>query len=250
MNLTVDAGNSRIKWRHDSMEVAMAAGSLEQLGDQWNALGPVSIEFAAGSCVRGSDLAANIDKLAQARFGIRISWQISTARACGVTNAYPEPECLGVDRWVALIAARVLFPDQACIVVDAGTAITVDLLDATGLHRGGVILPGASSMLKALDRAEQLFPDASPNLQQRLDSVQALTDNTHDALLAGIIFAMQGGVSAVIAQQAAQISAKIEALPIIITGGDSCMLKLDGLQTFSVPDLVLDGLRVLTESCE
>ena len=66
-------------------------------------------------------------------------------------------------------------------------------------------------------------------------------------MLAGIIFAMQGGVSSVIEQQIKQIKAKIETTPIILTGGDSTMLKLDSLHTILVPDLVLEGLQLLKE---
>lgn len=246
MKLYVDAGNTRIKWIHDGMPKARVADSPQRLGAQWEALDSVRISQVTGSCVRGDELAAGLDQLAQACFGKKIGWMCSVSRARGVTNAYAKPENLGIDRWAALIAARALYPGEACIVVDAGTAITVDMLDATGLHRGGVILPGARSMLDTLGRAEQLFPDASRDLHQLAGSAQALADNTQEAVLAGIIFAVQGGVSAVIAQQARQINVKIGTIPIILTGGDSPMLKLDGLSAFSVPDLVLHGLRLLT----
>jgi len=250
VNLYVDAGNSRIKWKHDGMAAAMVADSPEQLGQQWQDMPSVKIQQAMGSCVRGSSLADAIDRHAQLGFGLRFVWQVSVPVACGVRNAYARPRDLGVDRWVALIAARARYPNQACIVVDAGTAITVDLLDASGLHLGGVILPGAKSMLDTLNRAEQLFPDAGRDLHELARSMSPCTNNTQDAVLAGIIFAVQGGVKTVIEQQAGQINAKIETLPIILTGGDSTMLKLDSLQTVQVPDLVLEGLRVILESGE
>jgi type III pantothenate kinase len=248
MNLYVDVGNSRIKWKHDGMAEAMVADSLQQLNRQWDALKAVKLRAAGGSCVRGRLLADKINALSQACFDIPVAWQSSVTEACGVTNAYAQPQNLGVDRWAALIAARVRYPNQACIVVDAGTAITVDLLDATGLHLGGVILPGAASMLDTLNRAEQLFPDASRDLHEFAKSVPPFASSTQDAVLAGIVFAVQGGVKAVIEQQAAQINVKIATLPIILTGGDSTMLNLDSLQTQQVPDLVLEGLRVLMEN--
>lgn len=248
MNLYVDVGNSRIKWKYDGMVEAMAAGSLEQLSLQWNELKAVKLQSAAGSCVRSRSLADEINELSQACFDMPVVWQSSVAVACGVTNAYAQPQNLGVDRWAVLIAARARYPNQACIVVDAGTAITVDLLDASGLHLGGVILPGARSMLDTLNRAEQLFPDANRDLHEIAKSVSPFASSTQDAVLAGIVFAVQGGVKAVIEQQAAQINVKIEMLPIILTGGDSTMLKLDSLQTQQVPDLVLEGLRVLMEN--
>ena len=248
MKLVVDVGNSRIKWKHDGMPAAVAADSLQQLSLQWQDLKNVEIRGASGGCVRGRSLADKIDELARAYFDKRIDWQFSVSEACGVRNAYKQPGNLGVDRWAALIAAHEKLPGQACIVVDAGTAITVDLLDASGLHLGGVILPGAKSMLDTLNRAEQLFADTNRNLHEFAQSVQPCTDNTQDAVLTGIVFAVQGGVKAVIEQQAGQINAKIETLPIILTGGDSTMLKLDSLQTQQVPDLVLEGYRVLMEN--
>ncbi len=246
MKLLVDVGNSRIKWKYG--EAAAVADSLQQLGAQWRALNVGNILQAIGGCVRGKLLPRQIDELAQTHFNIRIDWQCSESEACGVKNAYPNPQDLGVDRWAALIAARARYPDQACIVVDAGTAITVDALAASGVHCGGVILPGAGSMLDTLTRAEHLFPDSSQDLHALAKTVQPLTNNTRDALLAGIVFTVQGSVKTVIERQAEQIKAKIEALPILITGGDSIMLKLDYLQTVQVPELVLEGLSLLTES--
>jgi pantothenate kinase type III len=102
-------------------------------------------------------------------------------------------------------------------------------------------------MFDTLDRAEQLFPDADRKLHGLAKTAHALTRNTQDAMLAGIIFAVQGGVSSVIEQQTKQIKAKIETIPIILTGGDSTMLKLDSLHTILVPDLVLEGLQLLKE---
>lgn len=248
MNLYVDVGNSRIKWIYDGMDDAVAADSLEQLSLQWNELKAVKLQSAAGSCVRSRSLADEINALSQACFDMPVIWQSSAREACGVTNAYAQPQNLGADRWAALIAARARCPNQACIVVDAGTAITVDFLDASGSHLGGVILPGARSMLDTLNRAEQLFPDASRDLHEIAKSVQSFASNTQDAVLAGIVFAVQGGVKAVIEQQAVQINAKIETLPIILTGGDSSMLNLDPLKTQQVPNLVLEGLRALMEN--
>lgn len=88
------------------------------------------------------------------RWRIMPQWLIATEEACGVRNGYALPSQLGTDRWAAMIAARQrvtqeLFP-QACLIVNARTAITVDALDASGGFRGGVILPGINLMLHSL----------------------------------------------------------------------------------------------------
>jgi type III pantothenate kinase len=71
-------------------------------------------------------------------------------RSCGVVNAYAEPWRLGVDRWVALIGARSCLPGRALCIASVGTALTLDLLDAGGRHRGGAIAPGPDLMVRAL----------------------------------------------------------------------------------------------------
>lgn len=247
MNLYMDVGNTRIKWRHQEMSRTSVADSLEILEAQWRDFPDQRISRVFGSCVRGKQQAGAIDLLSRDVFGLGVGWQVSSAQSCGVTNAYSNPLSLGVDRWLALIAAHARFPEHTCIVIDAGTAITIDLLEANGRHRGGLIMPGARTMLSSMGKADQLFPDVGINLLAAAASPEALTSNTRDALVSGSIFAVQGGVKAVIEKQCRQIGAKIEALPILITGGDLAMLNLDSLRTHIAPDLVLEGLQRLTE---
>ncbi len=247
MRLFLDVGNSRIKWRHAQMGGSAVADDLAVLEAQWRGLSTPGIGAVFGSSVRGKAQMQAIDQLCQDCFRTGVRWQVSRAEALGVRNAYANPASLGVDRWLALLAAHASFPGRDCIVVDAGTAITVDLLDAAGDHRGGLIMPGARTILSSLGKAEQLFPDAGDDLLAVARAPRALTSNTQDALLAGAVFAVQGGVRAAIREQARQIGVKIETMPILLTGGDLGMLKLDTLQTHVVPDLVLDGLQVLAE---
>ena len=90
-----------------------------------------------------------------ARWRVTPEWLTASAAACGVTNRYARPAQLGADRWASLVAAwrrstaTDLFP-PACVVVNAGTAVTIDALDADGVFRGGLILPGMRLMLQAL----------------------------------------------------------------------------------------------------
>ena len=151
MNLVIDAGNSRVKWGwHD--------------GVAWKSVSTVSlIEFAAGghdinpfatthadpaniviSNVAGDgahELLVNWTGI----FDAEPRWVKGLPEQCGVRNMYERPEQLGPDRWAALIAARAL-EKGACLVVNAGTATTVDLLSADGVFLGGLILPGVELM--------------------------------------------------------------------------------------------------------
>src|SRR5918994_1775095 len=152
MILAIDAGNSRVKWGwHD--------------GNGWSSIATVSlIEFAAASDhvnpfsithddperiiisnVAGEgahQLLVNWTSI----FDVEPLWLRSAAEQCGVRNLYERPEQLGADRWAALIAARALHPSGPALVVNAGTATTVDMLSGDGRFLGGAILPGAELM--------------------------------------------------------------------------------------------------------
>ena len=245
MNLYLDAGNSRFKWLLDGEEKASIATSIELLADQWRAIPSArKPSRIVASSVRTKAVENKLASIAYTFFAIDIEWQVSTAKAYGVVNAYMQPAQLGVDRWVALIAGRALFPKSACVVVDAGTATTVDLVDKFGQHLGGVIMPGIDLMLESLGTTAQLTPDFTAMREK----AQALAQSTRDAIAAGVYFSMLGGIRAVIEQQVAQINVKINEVPIIITGGSADMLQLTPMQVHHQPNLVLDGLRVMAGS--
>lgn len=74
----------------------------------------------------------------------------STKQAFGVTSGYEIPERLGVDRWLAMIGAKQLYPNENLLIIDAGTATTVDLLAGSGQHYGGWIMPGIETLFDSL----------------------------------------------------------------------------------------------------
>ena len=74
--------------------------------------------------------------------------------------AYAEFQNLGIDRWLTVVASFHLFPNQACVIVDSGTATKVDVLDASGQHQGGWILPGLDMMIDSLvANTQKVFSD-------------------------------------------------------------------------------------------
>ncbi len=129
--LDIDMGNTRTKWRHGGLTGAMASPELPTLAAQ-------------PSRVRVATVLGNRDELAR---GIRdhygVDAEFATVSAClgGVRCGYAEPAQLGVDRWLAVVAAW-RRSRAATVVVSAGTAATVDYVDADGRHRGGYIAPG------------------------------------------------------------------------------------------------------------
>jgi len=140
--IAIDAGNTRIKWGvHDGAgwvaRGALPTGEAARLSEQ-TADWPRGAQVLACN-VAGASVEGEITKALAGRFA-PVCWLRSGAEACGVRNAYEDPGRLGADRWAALIGARAQV-NGACLVVCAGTATTVDWLDAEGVFRGGLILP-------------------------------------------------------------------------------------------------------------
>lgn len=160
----------------------------------------------------------------------------STAAALGVSNAYEQPERLGVDRWLSLLAAHRYYPGKRCIV-DCGTAITVDILDQ-GRHLGGLIAPGLATMRKSLhsETAALDAVDCSSDLHFARHTAAAITGGTLMAAIGLIRSAMQ------------RLAGDYR---LLLTGGDAELLaaKLE-LPLIVDRDLVLKGLSVLADTEE
>jgi type III pantothenate kinase len=173
MILVIDAGNSRMKWGlagphgwHVLGVVLNAEIGTLSLRDWQNLPRP---SRALGVNVAGEATRVRIEAQL-ARFRLVPEWLTAAGEAGGVRNSYTRPEQLGADRWASLVAARNRIiahdaPPAAAVVVNAGTAVTVDALDAGGTFRGGVILPGLRMMLRALaDNTNALrFPTSTPD---------------------------------------------------------------------------------------
>lgn len=188
MILCIDSGNSRIKygfWQDDGWLASGAfsqgeSAGLRQLAASWPR--PARIMLAN---VAGPQAEARIrDGLADWSAHLEVAH--SSAAACGIVNHYRNPGRLGVDRWCALIGARSLVPG-ALLVVMAGTATTIDTLDAAGNFLGGLILPGQHLMLSALARDTAGLPFA--------DGHHAIWPQaTEDAIVSGAIEAQVGAI--------------------------------------------------------
>src|SRR5664280_1304145 len=155
MNLLIDSGNTRLKWailQDDGLITSHALFNQQitrqQLIEAWKLQPPP--KRLAIACVSSTPLLELVLAVAVELWPtIEIISLKSLAHAFGVYNAYQEPEKLGVDRWLALVAVRNHYQLPACIV-DCGTAITVDLIDADGKHQGGLISPGLTLMKRSL----------------------------------------------------------------------------------------------------
>jgi len=161
MDLYVDIGNSAVKWANaKELETGniQAVSSKEidtMLTDRWQSLAAPE-RVCLSSVLQES-------KLAWLKAWILRHWRIepvmavTRAQELGVTNGYREPTQLGVDRWLALLSARSLTQGPV-LVVDCGTATTIDAMDETGHHLGGVILPGLQLFRRCLTGNTDLPP--------------------------------------------------------------------------------------------
>ncbi|MBD1390516.1 type III pantothenate kinase [Neiella sp. HB171785] len=157
----------------------------------------------------------------------------------GVVNGYADYHQMGIDRWLALVAARQV-TEQACVVVDAGTAVTIDAMNEAGSHVGGWIVPGLTLMRASLmQRSEKLNVAAS---QFKV----GFGVTTSDAMSRGALHAVSGAVA-----QACSLLAKVSRVnpTVLLTGGDAEALApaLTG-NVQIIPDLVFKGLHCYAEA--
>ena len=153
MILLLDVGNTRIKWRpwHDGDISQGDALPYAQFLDAFDA-GQVCRETPQRilvACVGNEAVRSTLQSHVANRWGLSCEFFLATAEAAGVKNAYAEPQRLGVDRWLALLAIRHRCQGPA-LVVDAGSALTLDVLGADGRHVGGLIVPGLDMMQASL----------------------------------------------------------------------------------------------------
>lgn len=171
---------------------------------------------------------------------IQVAFMQSTAEAFGLRNAYQVPEKLGVDRFVAMLGALDLgILSEAKIIVDAGTALTIDIVLKNGKHLGGTITPGLQAMFTSLHRNTQL--DQQSVIDYGLYKKRFYADNSEDAIILGTLNTFIAGIKHTIEQTIEHITSDVS---IILTGGDAEFiaqgLELD-CQVY--PDLVLRGLQ-------
>jgi type III pantothenate kinase len=233
MLLAVDSGNSRVKWALGDSGGWVARG-VRLCGDSRLAedLRAVAARAAAVRvCHVGADKTADLisDVCGEARF-IK-----AAAQAAGVVNSYRPPQSLGADRWCGLLAARRCY--GAAVIMQAGTAATIDGLREDGVFIGGLILPGVATALSALARETGL-----PKI-----AISTVGDAASDTPPTDTKAALAIGAVEAVAQTA--LAFRRRYLPrrkIVIAGGDADLVAPRlGAGVVRHPGLVLDGVRVL-----
>lgn len=237
--LECDIGNTYCKWRKVVGTQVLEQGCFPHLQGYGELGALVGVERIRVASVAGIDSIVQFKAQLQG-LGVECEVAAPTARAGGVTNAYADPSRLGVDRWLALIAAYNR-QSGAVLVLDAGSALTADLVDSSGCHLGGYILPGEKLMKACL-----LVETGGVRFEsEEYTGGLALGCSTADAVNAGVLAAQVGSVMLAIDEAKRQIQ---QDFAILLTGGGAKMIAehladdvLAGIER--VPDLVLDGLQ-------
>jgi type III pantothenate kinase len=242
--LVIDVGNSRLKWalRGPRGWTARGAVANQDIGslavrDWQNLERPVR---AVGVNVAGEAARVRVEGQL-ARWRLPIEWLSASVEAGGVRNGYRNPSQLGADRWAALVAARrrAVAANEAspapCVVVNAGTAVTIDALDADGAFRGGSIVAGVRLMLRALG-------DNTAALRSPPGEYHDFPTSTPDALYSGAVQAIGGAIEAM------RRRLRDEATPVtcyVAGGAAQDIAPRLAAPVEVVENLVLEGVLVL-----
>ncbi|MEB4592606.1 type III pantothenate kinase [Candidatus Thiothrix sp. Deng01] len=245
MVLLVDAGNSRLKWSELDAAGSLSAQQARAYGerpalaafidllDAYPAVGHIILVHVL------TQLFADSVREVCALRGVNLRMVHSVPQAYGIISGYQNPTSLGADRFVGLVAARRLAGDQPCIVIDCGTAITVDAVEGDGRHLGGLILPGLQLS------AEALIARAQGRLSLSFEQPGIFADGTARAIGSGCLFGLVGAIEGICTRMQLAMSAP----PLrILTGGDAAHLRSWLHDGFLVqPDLLMHGLRYIAE---
>jgi len=241
MILDLDVGNSRVKWRvSDPNGNLVDRGAISRTRQHWiESLKVVAISRVRISNVAGETVKQQLQIHCDEQWGIVPEFAVTAPEAIGVRNGYADPQRLGVDRWLALLAAFDR-SDSGCSIVDCGSAITVDYVSVDGTHKGGVIAPGIELMRKALltDTQEIIVHTIPAGIDQQIPAA----DTTDGAVELGLRY-MEAGLVEIRCNRFENFFGQTTAL--FLTGGDAEKIsKLIVRDHLVAPDLVLGGLAL------
>ena len=232
--LQLDVGNSSAKWRLLRAGDIVARGryvpgdapSRDALMDCTPQVDEIQVSSVAAPAAE-----AELEALLRGKWGVE-PWFARTTAHCGdLLNSYPDPSRMGVDRWLAMLGARRRESGRLC-VVDAGSALTIDLVAASGEHEGGYIIPGPALMERALlldtDRV-RFAEDVGYGLNPGQSTAEAVRHGIALAQAGAVVMALQGAGG--------------ELPALMFCGGEGKMLmQLLGRGGQYLPDLVFEGL--------
>jgi type III pantothenate kinase len=233
MILAIDAGNSRIKWRltDGSQKIAQGAQLTAKVleGEVLNLSGIKSPSEIRIANVAGGDVVYSLKQQLISQFSAPIRFAKTSAAMGELSCAYEDPETLGVDRWLAIAAAYHKY-NKSLMLVDAGSAITIDIIGPGGQHIGGYIVPGLTLMHDALWKNTSDVRVVGSGTEE----LWLPGKNTQQSVNKGCLLAAVSMIESLAAQFPVRI---------VITGGDAKVISQGiSLDAENHSNLVLDGL--------
>ena len=257
-SLLFDAGNSRLKWAlvrdgYLGAQHACASGDLARFA-AWLRRAP-AVERVVGVNVAGARFDRHLRAALRAAGRPVPQFITSSAADAGVHNGYARPLQLGADRWAGLVAAwhRAGCYRTVC-AASIGTALTLDLVDQDGYHRGGLIAPGPTLMLEALlgrtaDIARRATQAKSGRRRAQADTAHGLVPPLAGATQAAIVEGCLAAAAGFIDRSVNQMTRRLGVRPVLFVTGGAAAGVLPRLRSACKPceDLVLRGVAVLGE---
>ena len=230
LNLVVDYGNSAAKVGIFDNENLMEKHTFADEDELLRFLNKLNVEHLIVSSVK-TDAQQIIKWVNHNGLSMVLNYRLPLP----VKNRYSTPETLGMDRLAAVCGARQLFEDENCLVIDAGTCITFDILDKGGNYFGGAISPGLQMRFQALHTFTAKLPLISAS-----DNPRLIGTSTETCIQSGVINGVIAELDGIIEQYAA----KYDDLQVLLCGGDTYFFeKKLKASIFASPELVLVGLN-------
>lgn len=243
MIIDLDIGNTLTKWRlKNSISNEVVDRGAIWTRARWENSQEIpdfkQLKVIRVSNVGGKDIIGVVERLAK-RYRVPVHVARSTTKFAGVRNGYLEPEKLGIDRWLGVLSGY--HAVGGCIVIDCGSAITLDLVQPDGAHLGGYIAPGLRLMRESLKLGtNNLLIDINAATADLITPGRV----TKDAVSHGIYLSALGNLELVLKQ--AKILLPNKELPLIFTGGDAELLaKGISAKKYLWPDMVYAGLELM-----
>ena len=238
--LAIDSGNTAIKWGLHNGSIWYAQGVIAQ--NQRVLLKQIWQQLPTPSSIIVSNVAGPNAEAALLNFFVnwkaKAQWISAAASQCGVRNNYSIPKQLGSDRWAALIAVWSM-KRQGGLIVNVGTAMTVDALSDQGEFLGGIILPGFDLMKQTLAKQTALLTSTEGCFQN-------FPSTTPNAIHSGVIHALTGAIDHMHTLLSDNLGRN--TLDCIISGGGAALLLPHiRIPTIIVDNLVLEGLKIIAQ---
>lgn len=245
MRLLMDVGNSRLKWSWQSSQqlgpMDAVVYDVKNLSNElpllWQECEPPQQIWIAS--VAAPAINEMLNRFLTLQWGVTARYIQASNTALGVVNAYAQPHKLGCDRWAAMLAAYSR-ENKSVMVIDCGSAITIDAIDNQGHHLGGTISPGIRLSTAALDQHTNLHWQLNDNLL----SAKVLAGSTAEAIMSGVGHSIIG----LIERTNHQLTESGHHPIVYLTGGDAAYISQAlPIAHQVVEDLVLQGLAMLAD---